>query len=285
MRRALGLTIVLSVLVLGCGGDDDGGDDASTDSGGAGAGDDGDDSGGGGGELWGRTFLSEAVTEDGRPKALVEGTEIRIELHDDGRLTASAGCNTLGGTPTLTADAIELGDGVSTTEMGCDPALHEQDGWLADFLTAGPSYALDGDRLQLTSGTTVIDLVDRETADPDRALEGTTWTLDGIVDGQTVGSVPAGVTATVVFQGGTVTVATSDCNGGSGSYELDDAGDGTGTVTFSPLASTLMGCPEPAAAVDAAIGAVLDGPVDYRVEAAALTLTHPGGRGLMLRAE
>jgi heat shock protein HslJ len=103
------------------------------------------------------------------------------------------------------------------------------------------------------------------------------------VDGDTAGSVPAGVTATVTFADGRATVTVSDCNGGSGSYELDDAGDGTGTVTVSAMESTLMLCGEPSATVEAAIRAVLVGPVDYRVEAATLTLTHPDGRGLTFR--
>ena len=36
---------------------------------------------------------------------------------------------------------------------------------------------------------------DREVADPDRPLEGTRWVVDGIVAGDAVLSIPAGVTA------------------------------------------------------------------------------------------
>src|SRR5690606_31306221 len=50
-----------------------------------------------GASLDGRTFLSTAVVEDGQPRPLVPGTQIRLGFHD-GRIAASAGCNTLRGT-------------------------------------------------------------------------------------------------------------------------------------------------------------------------------------------
>ena len=46
--------------------------------------------------LDGRTFLSTAVTENGVARALVGGTRIRLQFLD-GRLAATAGCNTMAG--------------------------------------------------------------------------------------------------------------------------------------------------------------------------------------------
>lgn len=280
--------VVSVVAALGVVGPGCGKDDVTTDGPGAGAAEPPGD-GGGGGELAGRTFLSDTVTEDGQPKELVAGTRIDVTFHDDGRLTAHAGCNTMGATPTITADRIEVGDGLSTTEMGCEPALHDQDTWLADLFAAGPTYRLDGERLTLTAGPTTLELVDREVADPDRPLEGTTWTLDGLIDGDTVSTVPGGVAATVTFDtdadadagAGTVTVEGTGCNGGGGSYTLDEAAH---RITVGPLAWTRMACGEPSATVEAALGAVLEGAIAYEIEAATLTLSHPGGKGLTLRA-
>ena len=46
----------------------------------------------------------------------------------------------------------------------------------------------------------------------------------------------------------------------------------------------LEACGEPSATVERAFGGVLDGTVAYEIEAGTLTLDHPGGKGLTLRA-
>lgn len=88
--------------------------------------------------LLGRTFVSESVTEGGEPRPLVEGTQVRLRFHEDERLTAHAGCNSLGAAVQVTADRLMVAD-LSTTEIGCQPELHEQDRWLSDLLAAGPA--------------------------------------------------------------------------------------------------------------------------------------------------
>ena len=45
-----------------------------------------------------------------------------------------------------------------------------------------------------------------------------------------------------------------------------------------------MACGEPSATVEAALGTVLDGTITYAIEAGTLTISHPGGQGLTLRA-
>jgi heat shock protein HslJ len=239
----------------------------------------GDDDGSAAGTgVVGRTFLSESVAEDAAPRPLVDGTRIRLDFSDDGRITASAGCNTLGGDVEIEREQIVVGE-LSTTEMGCDPPRHAQDEWLADVLSANPAYALDGDRLRLTSNGTTIELTDRRVADPDRPLKGTRWQLDGIIDGDAVSSVPAPVSATVRFDAGRVAVDVAGCNEGGGDVAI------TATeVRVGSLVMTTRGCERPAAEVEAAIVAVLDGTIGYEIEAASLTLTNPNGRGLTLRA-
>lgn len=106
----------------------------------------------------GRTYVSEAVTDMGRPRPLVPGTAVRLTFHDDGRLTAAAGCNTLAGTGRVEGGVLESGE-LSTTEIGCDQARHDQDRWLAAFLASRPALATEGDRMTLTAGDTVVALV------------------------------------------------------------------------------------------------------------------------------
>lgn len=292
MRATTSLCLLtgLALLTLGCGSDDDTASASDTSEpgqtdGGSSGDDDADASSGAGtGPLVGRTFLSESVTEDGQPRPLVDDTQITLTFDDDANITLNAGCNTLMASVEIEPDRLVV-SGVGGTEMGCPDDLMDQDAWLAEVMEADPAYTLDGDRLRLESGATVIELVDREVADPDQPLEGVTWQLTGIVDGAgpdgTVSSLPAGTAATLLIEGGTVTVTNENCNGGRGPAEVDAE---AGTVTFGPIITTRMGCLDPQAEVEAAWTAVLQGEVAYEIEAGSLTLTHPDGQGLTASA-
>ena len=227
---------------------------------------------------WGRVFLSTAVTGGGAPRPLVEGTRIRLTFSEDRRLGASAGCNQMGG-PAEIADGRLVVDSLSRTEMGCDPPRHTQDEWLADFLTSRPAWRLEGPTLTLRGGETEIRLEDRETADPDRPLQGTRWVVDTIIEGDSASSVPAGVEAHLVFDGGGRVGGSTGCN----EVGADAAVNGD-TITFSDVVTTDMACDPDRTRLERAVLAVLDGEVPYEIEADVLRLTHPRGKGLGLRA-
>jgi heat shock protein HslJ len=231
-------------------------------------------------EPWGRAFLSTSVTENGRPRPLVDGTRIRLTFSDDHQLGAQAGCNSMGGPAELTDNRLVVGD-LATTEMGCDPARHAQDEWLARFLTGRPTWQLDGPQLTLEQGGTRMELTDREVADPDRPLRGTRWVVDTIVDGQAASSVPAGAEAHLVFKDEGFTGSTG-CNQMSGTSAIDSAAR---TVTFSDVITTKMACDDDRMRLERAVLSVLDGKVAYDIEADRLRLDHPGGKGLGLRAQ
>jgi heat shock protein HslJ len=220
--------------------------------------------------LDGRTFLSTAI--DGA--TLVPDTQVRLSF-TDGNLSANAGCNHLGGAYTIDGDRI-LTDQMSTTEMGCEERLMGQDQWLAEFLS-GVTFSLEGDNLILANGDVRLTLTDKEIVTPDQTLEGRTWTLDGIVTGDAVSSVPVGVTASIKIGGGRVEV-NAGCNMGGGSVEVT-----ADTLTFGPIATTKMACEAGPASVETAVLAVLSGPVTYAIDADLLTLD-AGGAGLMFRA-
>jgi heat shock protein HslJ len=107
-------------------------------------------------------------------------------------------------------------------------------------LTSKPTVAVDGDTLTITADGATVTLVDKEVADPDRPLEGTTWTAESLISAQAVSSIPAGVrTPTLRLEGGNVAVDTG-CNTGRGSYTV--VGD---AITFGPIATTRMACVDP----------------------------------------
>jgi heat shock protein HslJ len=223
------------------------------------------------GNLAGRTFLSTRI--EGRD--LVQGSRVRLSF-DVGRIGAHAGCNSMGGSVAIVDGRLVLDD-LATTEMACDPALMDQDAWLAGFLD-GATVTLIGDTLALANDGVTLTLVDREVADPDRPLVGTRWVVDGLVAGQAVSSVPAGVVASLVFSADGRVAVEAGCNSGGAPVEIAAA-----TMTFEPLSLTEMVCEGPAMEVERVVTEVLAGTVAYLVEADVLTLAH-GGSGLILRA-
>jgi heat shock protein HslJ len=228
--------------------------------------------------LDGTEWLSIAVTEDGVDRPLVDGTRIRLSF-TDGQVGASVGCNTMGGAYRIEGGRL-IFEGGGMTEMGCDDERHAQDDWLFGFLGSQPSVAQDGDKLTLTSGATVITLQDREVAEPDLPLVGTTWTVDSIISGGAVSSVPGGANATLVFADDGQLAIDSGCNTGGGTYEVTDD-----TVRIREVFTTLIDCPGDVAQLEAAVMSVLNaGDLEFAIDAGTLTLM-AGDQGLGLRGQ
>jgi len=227
-------------------------------------------------DLTGRAFI---VTDtDGHEP--VPGSQLRVSFDERG-LGGTGGCNSFDGPRwVVESDVLRLDGPIGMTAMACEPtALMDQDAWLARFLSGEPTVALDGDTLTLEKGDVTITLVDEEVAEPDRQLQGTTWVLEGIIDGDAVSSVPAGTPIpTLTFTGTDLTVDTG-CNTGGGTYAVD--GDG---LAVSPLRLTRMACSEPAGnELERTVVRTLEGRLTFEIDADVLTLTS-GGRGLTYRA-
>src|SRR5689334_11260610 len=110
------------------------------------------------GNLWGRTFLSTTVTEKGQDRPLVPDTRLTLTFQD-GNVSAHAGCNHMTGGVDVDGERLVV-ERLAATRMACDAPLMEQDAWLAEFLSDGPTWRLDGDDLVLSTGDTEIRLVD-----------------------------------------------------------------------------------------------------------------------------
>ena len=219
--------------------------------------------------LDGRTFLSTDV----QGMTLVLGTRITLTF-TDGSLQASGGCNSMGGTYTIDGERLTTSQ-MFMTEMACDEPRMQQDEWLARFL-GGATITLAGDTLALAEGAVRLTLLDQKVATPDQPIAGTRWVVDGIVSGETVSSVPAGVTASFRIADGRVDVE-AGCNTGGGTVQVT-----ADTLTFGPIALTKMGCEPGAMAVEGAVIRVLVGTVGYTLQADVLTLD-AGDTGLLLR--
>jgi heat shock protein HslJ len=207
------------------------------------------------------------VTNHGVEQPLVPGTSIRLSFIN-GQLSASAGCNIFGGTYRLD-DGVLIVDGGGMTEMGCDEPRMAQDDWLFGLLGARPTLSLDGDNLQLTSVDTTISLLDREIAEPDQPLVGTTWKLTSIISGETASSIPDEVPATILFNAGGSVEIKPGCNSVGGRYATNEV-----NIAFTDLMHTDIGCTGARGEVEAAVMAVLSASsITFVIDAGSLTLT------------
>jgi heat shock protein HslJ len=195
MKRAVAASLSVAILASGCA------------SGGT--------AGGGGSvlepRLDGRTFLSTAVSENGAPRPLFEDSRIRLRF-EAGRLSADAGCNHLSGGYRLEGTTLVVGQ-LAMTEMACMPEERmAQDTWLADLLVSQPTVTLSGDTLRVTGRTSEVQLLDREVADPDRALVGPRWQVESIVSGDAVSSIPGDAEAHLTFAADERVSGNTGCN-------------------------------------------------------------------------
>lgn len=228
-------------------------------------------------DLDGRTFLSTDITENGKPKTLVAGSRIRLSFTDES-LSVSGGCN-IGSGPYSVVDGHLRVEPMGMTEMACDEPRMAQDDWVFAVLGDRPALQLEGTTLILTTDTVTLTLEDREVADPDRPLVGTVWVGSTLIDGDVATNAPELAKVRLTFGADGQVAVNAGCNTGGGSYEDTDT-----TITFGPVALTKMGCDEDRMAVESHVAAVLDGEVEFTIEAASLTLTN-GDRGLGLTAE
>ncbi|UMG92529.1 META domain-containing protein [Nocardioides sp. TF02-7] len=118
--------------------------------------------------LDGRAFEGDDL--DSPDRALVPGTTVRLRFDGD-ELSADTGCNHLFGTADADDGSLVVTD-MGGTEMGCDPARHDQDAWLTAFLGSGPRAVLDEAILTLSADGTTLVLreapVEHGDGDPDR---------------------------------------------------------------------------------------------------------------------
>ncbi len=226
-------------------------------------------------DLDGRTFLSTELLVNGEVRELVPGTRVRIAFAADS-ISISGSCNTAGGAYRV-EDGVLITDALAMTEMACEEPRMAQDDLVVEFVGDRPAIALVDDTLTLTTETMVLTMLDREVADPDRPLVGTKWIATTIIDGDAASSLPEGVEVTLEFVDARVQ-GRFGCNSGGGDYSVDGS-----TLTVGSLMTTKMACDEPQATIESHVLSVLDGDVEFTIEAASLMLTN-GTLGLGLSA-
>jgi heat shock protein HslJ len=213
-------------------------------------------------ELDGRKFLlTSSVGYD-----LVASTNISLSFRD-GELSASAGCNHLGG-PFDIREAALVVNGLGMTEIGCGAELHAQDQWLATFLSSRPRITRRDDQLTLAGESATLTFLDREVADPDQPLAGAAWSIDTFLMNDAASNLPLSKDPTLTFHAdGTLEVDTT-CNTSRGTYTV--TGD---TLELSGISYTEKACSGPASYAEQSVQAVIeDGPLKFTIDARRLTI-------------
>lgn len=254
-RTALALLALSALVLAACGSDDDSpaADDSLPAVGSAPTADD----------LVDRSFESTEVSGH----ELVADSVIELAFMADS-VAARAGCNSMNGGYEIVDGTLEVSD-MASTMMACDDALMAQDTWLSEFLTSGPVIVLDGDTLTLTGHDAALTLSAVQPAE----LEGTTWTITGIVANEAVSSLPMDAEASITITDGQAAIRTG-CNNGSTSVEITDT-----TMTFGPIALTKMACPPDLTELEASVLAALDGEVTYEISGDSLSLINEAADG------
>lgn len=209
----------------------------------------------------GHTFLLD--TSEGYER--VSDTSITLSF-SDGDLRFNAGCNSHAGAYSLCDGKVCMSE-LSSTEIGCDAALHAQDEWLADFFTSTPSINYAPPRLTITGDGATLEFLDREEADPDRSLEGRLWTIDTFIDGDAASNFPLMNTPTIRFESDGTFVAFNTCNGMEGTYTVDDQ-----QLTLADVISDERSCDTDLTAQEHFSEVISPGTVAFTIEARRLTL-------------
>lgn len=214
-------------------------------------------------------------------EAPIEGTTITAGFAD-GEVSGNSGCNSYFGSYTLEGDAITFGM-LGMTEMACmEPeGVMAQESAYLETLRSVTEVRLTGDELEMmdASGTVVLRFGGPEGSDTpvDTSLEGTPWTLESFIEGETVSSLIAGTTITLQLEAGRMT-GSAGCNNYGGSYTLEG-----GELTVNELVWTEMACMDPEGVMEQEQRylSILNNATRLELEGGQLTLRTPDGRGLV----
>lgn len=186
-----------------------------------------------------------------------------------------AACNTYGGELTLDGDRIGFG-AMSMTEMGCDPAIMQAESAYLAALNEVERWDRQGENLTL-AGEAVELTYELIPPTPDAPLVGTTWRLDGLVDGEAVSSTMGDPATLLLGDDGRLT-GTTGCRTFEGRHEVEG-----GTVRVTDLTNDDRACPG-LETQDEHVLAVIGGGFAAMIDGDRLTLSD-GRLGLLYLAD
>lgn len=194
--------------------------------------------------------------------------DARISFPGNRDFSFSAGCNSLGGIFSLEEDVFTLGE-ASSSMMGCDTALMDEDTWFIEFFQSSPILSFDGERLTFTGTEAKLVFLDSEIATPDQDLVGPIWEINTFIDGDMANAYNLAEPPTLSFSADGNVGIFGGCNEGGGSYEVGD----DGSILFSELMSTDMACDESTMTAEGHVFSVLgESGLTFEIDANRLTI-------------
>ena len=85
----------------------------------------------------------------------VEDADASLTFADDGTVSGSAGCNSLGGTFEVKGSEITFGP-ITSTLMACDDARNAQESFVTQVLTGAAQYEANDQTLTISNGDKVL---------------------------------------------------------------------------------------------------------------------------------
>lgn len=239
--------------------------------------------------LDGRQFWSISVLENGVERPLVDDTRISVQFNN-GNISASAGCNSMGGPYQVDNDGQLTVREMASTEIGCDPERHAQDEFVAAVLTARPQLTLNGHDLTLATDTVRIQLLDTEVADPDRPILQTRWVVTGFIQGEMAiaTNVEPGREGWIEFSEDSQLTGFDGCVNFSASAEVSDGStggpvEGDGEIQFGEVTSA--DCQEPSSYRGAFNMLFETDNAAFSIDGPRLTLLNSQENGVTFRAD
>ena len=160
------------------------------------------------------------------------GRAVSVQF-DSGRVTGFTGCNTVTGSYTVNGNRLTLGK-LAGTMMACPGTASTVEDAFNKAFTGTLSYAVAGDRLNLTTASGSVLELEREAAP---TLTGRTWSVTGYNNGrEAVVSPITGNQLTLSFENGTVS-GQAGCNTFRASYTEEG-----NRIKIGPIATTRMNC-------------------------------------------
>ena len=98
------------------------------------------------------------LTQYGSPESMipaVEDADATLNFADDGTVSGSGGCNSLGGEYEVKGSEITFGP-ITSTLMGCEEPRMTQESFVTQVLTGTAQYEIEDDTLTITNNDRVL---------------------------------------------------------------------------------------------------------------------------------
>ena len=226
-------------------------------------------SGGSGGTLEGVTWQLKAYT-NGTSLVNIPPGVASDAVFASSKVSGVLICNSYTGAYTASGSSLTI-TGVASTMMACPDTSPDVESAIVAAMGKVATYSASKTNLTMfdSSGATVL----QYGAAPADPLAGSSWNVTGINNGnQAVVSLAADTTVTLVFG----TDGTVSGSGGCNTYNGNVAVDGD-AISFGPLMSTQMACPQPAMDQETQFFAALAAASSFDVKGSTLTMRDSGG--------